>query len=82
MTRGLKFQIRVEDLTGRDVVVVTCPVCHWSCNVASHVFYARYHELRKLIDVAKDMKCKRCQNRKDMVWRIERAVGPQGPRLA
>ncbi|MEH6648355.1 hypothetical protein, partial [Sulfitobacter sp.] len=34
---GLKFEIRIADLTARDVVIVTCPACHWSANVAPHV---------------------------------------------
>ena len=79
---GLKFQIRVRDLTARDVVVVTCPACHWKCNVAPHVFYERFNEMQRMIRVAEQMKCRRCGNRKDMAWRIERAVGPMGPRSA
>lgn len=79
---GLKFEIRVSDLTVRDVVVVICPLCHWTANVAPHVLHSRYHEIRKLVDVQRDMKCKRCGDTGGLHWRIERATGPEYPRSA
>ena len=82
VTLGLKFNIRIVDLTARDVVVVICPACHWTTNVAPHVLYSRYHELRRLIDVEADMKCKRCSEKGELHWRIERAIGPEFPRSA
>jgi hypothetical protein len=79
---GLKFEISIADLTARDVVIVICPACHWTANVAPHVLLSRYHELRKLVDVEADMKCKRCGVVGGLHWRIERAVGPEYPRSA
>lgn len=79
---GLKFNIRIVDLTSRDVMIVTCPACHWTASVAPHVLHARYHEMRKLIHVEADMKCKRCGAKGGLYWRIERAVGPEFPRSA
>jgi hypothetical protein len=64
----LKFAIRVHDLTGPDVLVVTCPDCHKIFNVAPHVIYARFHKHMPLIDVAKQFKCKRCGNKKVLDW--------------
>jgi len=79
---GLKFNIRIVDLTARDVMIVTCPACHWTASVAPHVLHARYHEMRKLIDIEADMKCKRCGAKGVLYWRIERAMGPKFPRSA
>lgn len=80
---GLKFEVRLEDLTVRDCVVVTCPACQHQYNVAPHVLFARYHELRKLATIAKhDMRCKRCPNRGNMAWHIMRATGAEFPRSA
>ena len=79
---GLKFNIRLADLTARDVMIVTCPACHWSANVAPHDLHARYHEMRKLIDFEADMKCKRCGAKGGLYWRIERALGSEFPRSA
>lgn len=82
VTLGLKFAIRVHHLTARDVVVVTCPMCHARFNVAAHHFYARYHELRCLIDIEKDFKCKKCGAKRDLKWHVMRAVGPKFPSVA
>ncbi len=79
---GLKFEIRIADLTARDVLVVTCSACHWTANVPPHVLHSRYHEMRKLIHVQADMTCKRCGAKGDLYWRVERAVGPEFPRSA
>ena len=54
LTTGLKFQIRIRDLTGRDVVIVTCPACHWSAQLAPHVLFARFHEHIRLVEVERD----------------------------
>ena len=79
---GLKFKIRVVDLTARNVLIVVCPACHWSANVAPHVLLARYHEFRRLIDLEPDMMCKRCGLKGELHWHIERAIGPEFPRSA
>lgn len=79
---GLKFSIRICNLTARDVLVVTCTACHAQFNVAPHHLHARYHELRKLIDVEKDFKCKRCGADHDLRWHIMRAMGPKYPASA
>ena len=79
---GLRFNIRVADLTARDVLIVVCPSCHWSANVAPHVLFSRYHEMRKLIHIQADMKCKRCGAKGGLHWGVERAVGPEFPRSA
>jgi len=82
MILGLKFEIRIADLTARDVLIVTCPACRWTANVAPHVLHSRYHEMRKLIHVQADMKCKRCGAQGILHSRIKRAVGPEYPRSA
>ena len=82
VTLGLKFAIKVHDLTGQDVLVVTCPACHMVFMVAPHVLYARFHKYVAINDVAKEFKCKRCGHDRDLAWRIERAVGPEFPRSA
>ena len=82
MIIGVKIEIRIGDLTARDVLVVTCPACHWTANVAPHVLFGRYHEMRKLVDLQRDMKCKRCGAHGKLHWRIERAIGPEFPRSA
>ncbi|MEQ3728100.1 MAG: hypothetical protein ABNH38_11885 [Tateyamaria sp.] len=82
LTLGLKFEIRLADLIARDVVIVTCPACHWSTNVAPHVLHSRNHEMRKLMHVQADMMCKRCGAVGGLHWRIERAIGPEFPRSA
>ncbi|WP_340242022.1 hypothetical protein [Sulfitobacter pontiacus] len=82
MILGLKFEIRIADLTARDVLVVTCPASHWTANVAPHILHSRYHEMRKLIHVQADMTCKRYGTQGGLHWRIERAVGPEYPRSA
>ena len=76
---GLKFSIRIHDLTARDVVVVTCTGCHAKFNVAPHHLHARYHEFKKLLEVEKDFKCKRCGATEGLRWHIMRAVGPRYP---
>lgn len=81
VTLGLKFAITVSDLTARDVVVIICQDCHKRWSVAPHAFFARYHPHRKLLDIEKDMKCKRCGCRQ-MSWYIMRAQGPEFPKLA
>ena len=73
---GLKFQIRVRDLTARDVLVTTCKQCHRKWNVAPHHLYAKYHQMMPILDVEKDMRCKSCGSR-DFAWHIMRAVGPE-----
>jgi len=82
VTLGLKFEIRVGTLTARDVVVVTCSKCHARYNVAPHHLFERYHEMRKLIDIEKDFKCKRCGETHDLSWHILRATGPDFPKIA
>jgi len=82
ITLGFKFAVRVKQLTARDVVMVVCPACHKQYQVAPHVIYERYHEHLPLEEVAKDMRCKRCGNKDDMRWSIERATGPEFPRSA
>ena len=80
--RGMKYDVHVEDLTGRDVVVFTCPNCHAQFNVAPHSLYARYHPLRRLTDIKQDFHCKRCGHRGEGKWYVMRAVGPEFPRVA
>ncbi len=82
LTLGLKFNFRVGQLTGRDVLVVTCEECHWTSNVAPHVLYARYHDYTKVMQVQRDMVCKKCGRKGDLAWRVERATGPEWPKLA
>ena len=82
VTLGLKFAVRVHHLTARDVLVVTCPACHKAYWVATHILYERFHEYQPLEIVAKEFVCKRCGNKRDMSWRIERAAGPEFPRSA
>lgn len=82
VTLGLKFAVRVHHLTGRDVLVVSCPACHKAYWVAPHVIYARFHEHLPLETVAKDFVCKRCGNKRGLTWYIERAIGPEFPRSA
>lgn len=82
VTLGLKFSVRIIDLTARDVVVVTCGQCHAQFNVAPHHFLAKYHEHRKLIDIEKDFRCKRCGAVRDLHWHVMRARGPQFPSVA
>jgi hypothetical protein len=80
---GLKFEVRVGDLTARDCLVVTCEKCHHRYNVAPHVLLSRYNEMRKITEIAKhDMKCKRCSNVGQMSWHVMRARGPEFPRSA
>jgi hypothetical protein len=82
VTLGFKFAIRLKQLTARDVLVVTCPACHKSYFVAPHILLERYHEHRPIESFASDFVCKRCGNRQDMSWRIDRAVGPEFSRSA
>ena len=78
---GFKFDIKVKQLTGRDVVRVVCEHCHKVHNVAPHVLYERYHAYMPSETVAKDFKCARCGAR-ELSWSIERANGPEYPRSA
>ena len=74
---GFKFDFRLEHLTVRDVVIVTCPACNHQYKVAPHVFLSRYRELAKMVDIAKhDMDCKHCPSKGHMEWKILRATGP------
>ena len=82
VTLGLKFAVRVHHLTARDVLVVTCPACHKAYWVAPYILYERFHEYLPLEVMAKEFVCKRCGNKRDMSWRIERATGPEFPRSA
>jgi len=79
VTLGLKFEIRIGNLTARDVLIVTCPSCHARFNVAPHHLFARYHEMRKITDIEKDFKCRRCGETNALTWHIMRAKGPQFP---
>jgi hypothetical protein len=45
VNHGFKFDFRLEHLTVRDVVIVTCPECNHQYKVAPHVFLSRYREL-------------------------------------
>ena len=51
---GFKFDVKVKNLTGRDVVRVTCEQCHKDHNLAPHVLYERYHEYMTLEAISKD----------------------------
>lgn len=82
VNQGFVYDVRVENLTGRDVVVFTCSDCHARFNVAPHALYARYHPLRRLIDIKDDFHCRRCGKRGDGKWYVMRAVGPEWPRSA
>ncbi|MFQ6550517.1 hypothetical protein AADZ90_021450 [Aestuariibius sp. 2305UL40-4] len=79
---GLKFEVRVEHLTARDALISTCRQCHKRFTVAPHVLFARYHPGRRLIDVCKEMRCRRCGNAGDFSWYVVRAKGPEFPRIA
>jgi len=82
VTIGLKFQIRVEDLTARDAMIVVCPHCHAKFTVAPHVLHERYHPLKRLVEVENDLTCKSCKADEDLRWHIVRAKGPEWPRSA
>lgn len=80
VTIGLKFNIRIRDLTARDVLVVTCQKCEKGYRVAPHVLHDRYHELYSIMSVEKDFRCHTCGTRGNMHWYVERAVNPTFPR--
>lgn len=83
LSLGFKFEVRLANLTARDCVVVTCPACQHRYHVAPHVLLSRFHERRKLAEIAKhEMRCKRCSNVGDMAWYVVRASGPEFPRSA
>ena len=79
---GLKGSIRLEHLTARDVVVVTCASCHRRWDVAPHRLLERYHAYLAIEAIERDMKCKQCRRKTEMRWHIMRAVGPEFPRSA
>lgn len=79
---GLKGQIRLQQLTGRHVLVVVCPECHTKYNVAPHYLFTRYHELSRLEAIQIDMRCKRRGCDYNLAWYIMEAVGPVFPRSA
>jgi len=82
VTIGLKFQIRVDDLTARDALIVVCPDCHARFTVAPHVLHERYHPMKRLCDLEHDLVCKSCKAKGDLKWHIVRAKGPEWPRSA
>jgi len=72
VTLGFKFSVRLHQLTARDVVVVTCPSCHKVYYVPPYVLLERYHEHCRIEALAPGFHCKRCGNRQNMSWRIDR----------
>ncbi len=79
---GLKFAIRLEHLTVRDVVVITCAGCHRRWNVPPYRLLERYHAYKLIQTLEQDMKCRRCGPGTKMHWYIIRAAGPEFPRSA
>ena len=77
---GFNRTFCVKDLTAKDRVQVSCGDCGRGYWVASHVYYARYHEHLPLDRIARDYKCRTCGNRQLFFWRVERAIGPQFPK--
>ena len=73
VTLGLKFNIRLSDLTAADVVRMTCPRCTHRYSVAPHILLERFPSHLKIQDLEKQMKCKRCDYKGSMRWTVERA---------
>lgn len=76
---GFKFDVRVEHLTGPDVVIVRCARCEHVYRVAAHHLYGRFPPHMRLADIAaRWMRCRRCEaHGKDaMTWHVQRAYSP------
>lgn len=71
---GLKFLIRLDDLKADHAVEVRCPSCEVEYLVAPHHLHDRYPAYTRLVEIAKEMVCRRCARRGDLYWRILRAV--------
>ena len=63
LTLGLKFKIAVADLTAADVMVVCCGGCGWRCRVGAHTLISRYRLSVRLVEVERDLRCRRCGKR-------------------
>lgn len=70
---GLRFNIRLSDLTAADVLRVRCPSCSHVAAVAPHQLLARYPDFMKIVELEKRMRCMHCAHRGAMFWSIERA---------
>ena len=73
---GLKFQIRLSHLEAMDVLRIRCPKCGHLFSVAPHELLARFPAFLRIIDLEKNMRCKKCPHRGSMGWHIERAYPP------
>ena len=60
---GPKYAIRLEDLTPRDAIEVSCLSCSHKLLVGPHRLYERYMGYMRLIEIGKDLRCARCQRR-------------------
>ena len=78
---GLRFKITVADLEASDLMVLRCSACGWGCRVAPHVLIDRYRVTTRLIDLERDLRCRRCGGRGNLGWHLERAVPPEFPRI-
>lgn len=76
VTLGLRFNIRLSDLTAADVLRVTSPRCGKRHDVAPHALLARFSLSTRLVDIEAKMRCKGCPYVGPMRWQIERATPP------
>lgn len=70
---GLKFTVRLSDLTAADALRVECPTCSKVWHVGAHQLYLRFPPYMRFVQMESDMKCKACGRVGDLYWRIVRA---------
>lgn len=76
---GFKYDVRVDSLTGADVLVVACHSCSHLYRVAPHHLYERFPAYTRILDLQKRwMICRRCgaKGERNLTWHVQRAFPP------
>lgn len=72
---GARYNLRVEDLTAADILVVACAGCGRVYRVAPAELRARFQPYERIKTVGERFRCRSCGGR-GCEWHTERAVAP------
>jgi len=72
---GARYNLRVEDLTAADLLVVTCSGCGRIYRLAPAELRSRFQPYERIMYVAERFQCRSCRGG-GCEWHTERAVSP------
>ena len=73
---GLKFNIRIADLEATDFMERVCPQCREITRLATWQLHALFPRHRRLVDLEREMRCRKCGYRGKQAWCLWRAHPP------